>query len=201
MDPSDPRAVRTRGLVLDAAVKLLAERGVEATTMDAVARAANISRSTLYRHWPERLPLLVDAIEHLGDRIRRSTMDEPAPNEGVEATLQRAIGALGVGLRSPEWGAISGSLAAAAEHDEALAEVHRRYIASRRQSVVSLLQEAQRRGEFPYSFDLDWAVGLLAGPLYYHRLVLHQPLNAEQVAAHVRRTLALMLLVEAAPTC
>lgn len=128
-------------------------------------------------------------------------MDEPAPNEGLEATLQRVIGALGVGLRSPEWGAISGSLAAAAEHDQALAEVHRRYISGRRQSVVALLQEAQRRGEFPYSLDLDWAVGLLAGPLYYHRLVLHQPLSDEQVAAHVRRTLALMLLVDVAPTC
>ncbi|MDP9443041.1 MAG: TetR/AcrR family transcriptional regulator [Actinomycetota bacterium] len=200
MDPSDPRAVRTRQRVLDAAVKLLAERGVEATTMDAVACAASISRSTLYRHWPERLPLLIDAIEHLGGRIRGPTIHEPAPNETLEATLQRVIGALGAGLRSPEWGAISGSLAAAAEHDEALAEVHRRYVLSRQKSVIAPLQEAQRRGELPYSLDLEWAVDLLAGPLYYQRLVLHEPLSDDQVAVHVRGVVTLLLSMNAAPS-
>lgn len=200
MDPSDPRAVRTRERVLDATVELLAERGVEATTMDAVACAAGISRSTLYRHWPERLPLIIDTIEHLGARIRRSAIDQPAPNEGLEAMLQHVIGALGAGLRSREWGAISGSLAAAAEHDEALAEVHRRYVVSRQQSVIAALQEAQRRGELASSLDLHWAVGLFAGPLYYQRLVLHEPFSEEQVATHVKQTLALMLSTGVTPS-
>lgn len=200
MDRNDPRAVRTRQLALDATVRLLADRGVEATTMDAVAGAAGISRSTLYRHWPERLPLLVEAIEQLGERLNRSNMAEPTPNEGLEATLQRVIGALGAGLRSPEWGPISGSLAGAAEHDLALAAVYRRYVSSRRQSVVALLQDARRRGEFPDSLDLDWVVSLFAGPLYYHRLVLHQSLSSEEVTTHVRRTLALMLSVDVAPS-
>lgn len=200
MDRNDPRAVRTRHLVLEATVTLLAEQGVEATTMDAVARAAGISRSTLYRHWPERLPLLADAVEHLGERLNRSNLPEPTPDEGLEAALQRVIGALGAGLRSPEWGPIAGSLAGAAEHDPALAAVYRRYVANRRQSVVALLEEAQRRGQLPTSLDLDWVVSLLAGPLYYHRLVLHQPLTHEEVAAHVRQTLAVARSVAPAPS-
>lgn len=192
MDRNDPRAIRTRQVVLEATIELLAERGVEATTMDAVARAAGISRSTLYRHWPERLPLLVDAIDHVGERFSRSHVPEATPDEGLEATLQRVIGGLGVGLRSSEWGPIAGGLAGAAEHDPALAAIYRHYVASRRQVVVDLLQDARDRGEFPDSLNLEWVAGIFAGPLYYHRLVLHQPLGGEEVAAHVRKTLALL---------
>ncbi len=196
MNRSDPRAVRTRQAVLDATVTLLAERGVEAMTMDAVASAAGISRSTLYRHWSDRLPLLVDAIEHLGEQINEESTEGSDGDHTLEAKLQRVMGSLGAGLRSPKWGPISGSLAAAAEHDAALAEVYRDYVLSRRERVVAVLRESQHHGELPGSLDLDWAVSLLAGPLYYHRLVLHQPLDEPAVAEHVRRTSVLLLAAD-----
>ncbi len=168
--------------------------------MDAVARAAGISRSTLYRHWSQRLPLLEDAIDHVGERFNRSHMPEATPDEGLEATLQRVVGGLGAALRSSEWGPIAAGLAGAAEHDSALAAVYRRYVAGRRKYVIDLLHDARERGEFPDSLDLEWVAGLFAGPLYYHRLVLHQPLDGEEVAAHVQRTLAL-LYSTAAESC
>ncbi|PRW62362.1 TetR family transcriptional regulator [Actinopolyspora mortivallis] len=178
--------------MLEATVSLLAERGVEAMTMDAVASTAGVSRSTLYRHWPERLPLLIDAVEHLGIQLR-DTSPETADSEGeLEAELQRVIGQLGAGLRSPRWGAIAGSLAVASEHDETLAEVYRAYVHNRRQEVISVLRRAQRDGELADSIDLEWAVSLLAGPIYYHRLVLHQPLDEQQVTEHVEHTVALL---------
>jgi len=65
-------------------------------------------------------------------------------------------------------------------------------VASRRQHVVELLRRAQDRGELPDSLDAEWAVSLLVGPLYYHRLVLHQALSAEHVTDHVRQTMALL---------
>ncbi|SDK12096.1 transcriptional regulator, TetR family [Actinopolyspora mzabensis] len=201
MNRSDPRAIRTRNRVLEATVNLLAERGVESTTMDAVAAAAGVSRSTLYRHWPERVPLLVDAIEHLGARLRREDSEDLPEDESFDEKVQRLIGSLGAGLRSSEWGPIAGSLAVAAEYDQTLAAAYRDYIAIRRQSVVDLLTEAQQEGELPESLDLEWAVSLLAGPLYYHRLVLHQPLREEQVTEHVRRTLTLIRSSEAATMC
>jgi hypothetical protein len=73
-----------------------------------------------------------------------------------------------------------------------LAEVHSRYVAGRRQHVAALLHRAQTRGELPDSLDADWAVSLLVGPLYYHRLVLHRALSAEHVTSHVRQTLTLL---------
>jgi AcrR family transcriptional regulator len=192
VDVTDPRAVRTRQRVLDATVKLLAEHGVQAANMEAIAAAAGTSRSTLYRHWPDRLPLLIDAVEHLGSRFRQAPSEGPSVEEPLDVALQRIVGGIGDGLRSPDWGPIAGSLAAAAEHDPELAEVHSRYVAGRRQHVVALLQHAQTRGELPDSLDADWAVDLLVGPLYYHRLILHEALTAEHVKAHVRQTLTLL---------
>ena len=192
MDRNDPRALRTRQLVLEATIALLAERGVEAATMDAVARAAGISRSTLYRHWPERLPLLVDAVEHVAERFSRWHLVEPTPGEGLEEALLRVVGGLGAGLRSAEWGPIAAGLAGAAEHDAAIAELYRRYVSDRRRAVVDLLREARGRGELPSSLDPEWVTDLFAGPLYYQRLVLRRPWDEEAVVAHVRRTLALV---------
>ncbi len=192
MDRTDPRAIRTRQVVLEATIALLAERGVDAATMDAVARAAGISRSTLYRHWPERLPLLVDAVEHVAERFSRSHLVEPTPGEGLEEALLRVVGGLGAGLRSAEWGPIAAGLAGAAEHDAAIAELYRRYVSDRRRAVVDLLREARERGELPSALDPEWVTDLFAGPLYYQRLVLRRPWDDEAVAAHVRRTLALV---------
>lgn len=192
MDPTDPRAVRTRRRVLDAAAHLLAERGVDATSMDAVATAAGISRSTLYRHWPERLPLLLEAIEHLGEPYRREGAGASRPGEGLVEALQRHIGGLGDGLRSPEWGAVAADLAAAADRDPDLAEVHGRYVVARRETVIARLREARDRGEVPAATDLDWAVSVLVGPLYYHRLILHRPMTEDEVAEHVRRVVDLL---------
>jgi AcrR family transcriptional regulator len=192
MDRNDPRAIRTHRAVLEATITLLAERGVDATTMDAIARAAGISRSTLYRHWPERLPLLRDALDHVNERFDRSHPAEPTPDETLETALQRIIGGLGAGLRSAEWGPIAAGLTAAAEHDRAFAALLRRHVSDRRQVVVDLLQDARDRGELRHGLPPEWVAGLLAGPLYYHRLVLHRPLDEDQVTAHVRGTLALL---------
>ena len=166
MDPTDPRAVRTRQVVLDATVELLAERGVEATTMDAVARSAGISRSTLYRHWPERLPLLADAVDHVAERFVRERGDHPGPgpDSDLEATLQRVVGGLGAGLRSPEWGRIAGGLAGAAEHDPALAGIFRRYVSARRQVLVDALAAARDGGQIPEGSDLVWLCLLYTSP-------------------------------------
>jgi AcrR family transcriptional regulator len=95
VDVTDPRAVRTRQRVLDATVRLLAEQGVQAANMEAIAAAAGTSRSTLYRHWPDRLPLLIDALEHLGSRFRQAPHEGPSSQEPLDVALQRIVGGIG----------------------------------------------------------------------------------------------------------
>ena len=40
--------------VLDAAIGLFAEYGIDATSMDAIAEASSVSKATIYKHWPDK---------------------------------------------------------------------------------------------------------------------------------------------------
>src|SRR5215831_15652280 len=56
---------RTRSLsahrkVLDAALELVADAGVEATSMDAIARKSGVSKATIYKHWADKDALLLE---------------------------------------------------------------------------------------------------------------------------------------------
>jgi len=57
-----PRSERARKAVLDAAAELLLARGLEAVTMDAVAEGAGVSKATIYRWWPTKQTLALDAL-------------------------------------------------------------------------------------------------------------------------------------------
>ena len=62
----DPRVVRTRSDVLQAAVDVLVDEGWDAVTHPHVARVAGYSKATLYAHWPDRLALVRDAFATFG---------------------------------------------------------------------------------------------------------------------------------------
>src|SRR6266487_3976075 len=59
----DPRVERSRMVVLEAAVDELADAGYGGVTIESVAARAGVAKSTIYRHWPDKLALIADAFE------------------------------------------------------------------------------------------------------------------------------------------
>jgi AcrR family transcriptional regulator len=64
-DDVDPRLIRSRARLLDAATSLLMSGGVEAVTVDAVTRLSKVARTTLYRHFGSTTHLVAAAFERL----------------------------------------------------------------------------------------------------------------------------------------
>ncbi|GAB3012279.1 hypothetical protein MBOU_49460 [Mycobacterium bourgelatii] len=64
-DEADPRLLRSRTRLLDAATKLLTAGGIEAVTVDAVTKASKVARTTLYRHFSSSTQLLAATFERL----------------------------------------------------------------------------------------------------------------------------------------
>src|ERR1700744_3816322 len=76
----DPRVERSRMVILAAAVDELAEVGYGGVTIEAVAARAGVGKSTIYRHWPDKLALIADAFE---------TFHEPmVPDLGVSSARE-----------------------------------------------------------------------------------------------------------------
>lgn len=172
-----PRGVRARERVLRAALEVLAERGMSGFTMEAVAEQAGASKATVYRHWKSRVALLVDAMD--------LAFPAPAPpfGGGTRAELARLIEGQADRLQGPAYPRLLAAVIDAAEREPALAAQHQDLTERRRRSVVAALRAAQERGEIRAGADLEVAVDVLAGALFYRRLVAHRDFPPGYTAA------------------
>ena len=151
-------------------------------TMEAVATRAGASKATVYRHWPTRAALLVDAMD-------RALPPFPPPATGdLRGDLVELLCRLEANLGSRPFPRLMAAFVDAAERDPALAGLQFRLTESRREPVRALLAAARDRGEIPGTADLEVAVDLLAGPAFYRRFIAHRPVpdgHAEAVVDHV----------------
>jgi AcrR family transcriptional regulator len=60
-----PRSAQAHKKVLDAAVQLFSERGIDATSMDSIADASGVSKATIYKHWQDKDALFLEVMGHL----------------------------------------------------------------------------------------------------------------------------------------
>src|SRR5919106_5711180 len=74
-----PRSEEARKAILQAASELLLVRGLGAVSMDAVAKKAQVSKATIYRWWPTKETLALDALYHEWGGKRAAPADAGAP--------------------------------------------------------------------------------------------------------------------------
>lgn len=169
-----PRSRRAQEAVLDAATELLLTRGLSAVTMDTVAEHAGVSKATIYRWWPTKESLALDAL------FTEWAKAGPAPRDtgtlrGDLLSLMRPWVRL-VGGRP--YGAVIAQLVAAAHADPVFAaEYRRRVFEPRRELARAVFHRAIDRGEIPAGTKVDVALDLIYGPLYHRLLHQHAPLN------------------------
>ncbi|MFD4183313.1 TetR/AcrR family transcriptional regulator [Rhodococcus sp. NPDC058514] len=72
-------AVRNRALLLDAAAALVAERGADAVTMDAVAAKAGVGKGTVFRRFGSRSGLMQALLDHTEQELQHAFMYGPPP--------------------------------------------------------------------------------------------------------------------------
>ncbi len=160
----DPRVARSRAAIVGATVELLLEGGVHATTVDAIAERAGVSKATIYRHWESRQQLIVDALEELKPH-------HELPDTGsVRDDLVTLLLHLRDQLESPTVAAFASMLGAAA-HDPELADLRQQYTAARRHPSEVVVERAQGRGELPADLDVDLFLSMVVGPLFYRKIV------------------------------
>jgi TetR/AcrR family transcriptional regulator, regulator of autoinduction and epiphytic fitness len=173
----DPRVERSRIVILEAAVDELAEVGYGGVTIESVAARAGVGKSTIYRHWPDKLALIADAFEtfheqmvpDLGDLPVREAMAlliRHVAEVVVDSTFSRCIPAL-----------IEG-----AERDERVREFHHEYSAERRQALIDLIARGIQEGEIRGTTDPELATATLLGAILYRRLMTAQAFDPEDAA-------------------
>lgn len=168
-----PRSEATRLAILDAAADLALSEGC-VPTVDAVAQAAGVSRTTIYKWWPSTAAVLA---EGLLERFHESI--EFSDDLPVREALTLQVDALVTLLRDTPAGALLRQLLAASASAPALGqELLARWLGPRRERAVHHLERGIAAGEVRADVDLELVVDALFAPVY-HRLVWgHAPLDA-----------------------
>ena len=182
-----PRSEKARRAILEAAAQLLLAQGLEAVSMDAVAERAGVSKATIYRWWPSKETLALDALYDEWDTTRPSPRDTGSLRADLLALLRPWIRR----LRARPYGRVIAALIAEAQTDPEFAEEYRaRFVEPRRGPARALFRRAIERGEIPADTKIEVALDLLYGPLYHRLLHGHAPLSDRFVQDVVDAALA-----------
>jgi AcrR family transcriptional regulator len=183
--PGRPRSEKTRLAILEAAADILLESGFSATTIESIAARAGVSKVTIYKWWPSRGAVAIDAYFH---RYRETIAFSDSGD--VVADLTGQILVLVKAFRGRA-GDVMAELLGHAQSDPALAEMWReRWLQPRRDATTVVLRRGIDRGQIRSDVDLALVMDELYGPVYYRLLARHAPMDdafARKVVANTFR--------------
>lgn len=182
--PGRPRSAAAHVAILGAAIALVREVGYDAVTIEGIAERAGVGKATLYRWWPSRELLVVEAIGQIVRAI-------PVPDTGrAEADILALMRASMMMYADPATGPLlSGLVAAMARHPAVADAVRTGFVREWRTAVHVVLRRAAARGELRRRLDTSLALDLLAGPLFYRYLMLGVAIDERFIRRVVRSVL------------
>jgi AcrR family transcriptional regulator len=170
--PGRPRSEHARQAILRSTLKLLQDGGFADFSMEAVAAAADVGKATIYRWWPTKAALIVDAFAcSAAEELR-------FPDTGsVLSDMRLQMNQLVRVLRARRGRIVSAVIAGGQRDPDLLAAFRERFMKPRRQEAYETLRRGISRGELPGGTDLDLVLDCLYGPIYLRFLLRHQALS------------------------
>ncbi|RKH74639.1 TetR/AcrR family transcriptional regulator [Corallococcus aberystwythensis] len=179
-DPKTPepsrRSERSRQAILTAAVELVGEVGYARLTVEAIAARAGVGKQTIYRWWPSKGAVVLDAFVELSGGSQPAAL----PDTGdLKADLEGVLRATVQELTDPRFELPSRALTAESQADAALAQQFvEAVLRPHLKAIQERLRSAQRAGQVAKGVDLEVAVELLVGPLFHRWLLRTAPLTS-----------------------
>jgi AcrR family transcriptional regulator len=160
--------------VLRSALQLIAERGVEGTSMDAIAAASGVSKATVYKHWANKDELLIDVIRH--QSACYPMFESGHPREDMVDLLRHLAQKVKSEDLARIWPMIISYAMSNPEFGKALQQ---HVFMPRRDLVLRLLKEGEAKAGLRADIDPEFAMDMLIGPIMHRRFVDdgHVPLD------------------------
>lgn len=163
----DPRVERTRAAVIEAASDLLVADGPSAITHANVAAAANVSRTTVYTHWPTQADLLRDTIESLGKVPIRPDQLTGSLRPDLALLCEHIVNDLADEQRAP----MIVNMMERALHDPTVALVRDEFLGVFADVFRTVISQAVDAGELRADIDADRAMAALLGSFLFARFM------------------------------
>jgi AcrR family transcriptional regulator len=177
--PGRPRSAQADQAIIDAIVDLLVDRGYREVTIEAVAARAGVAKTTIYRRWPSKADMVVEAIS----ACKKDCLEARAyAGESVARSLVAMLSMLSCSRIAR----VLTGLAVEMVHNEELAvAVRDDLLKPNREVVLATLQRGIDSGELRPDVNLDVVADLLVGPMFFRILVSGAEVTPELAAESV----------------
>ncbi|TAJ37312.1 MAG: TetR/AcrR family transcriptional regulator [Reyranella sp.] len=167
-----PRDPRTRAAILAAARALLERGGLTAVSIEAIAQKAGVSRPTIYRYWPNAPAVAMAAfLEATGAPDAARTARTPL------AALRAQLHAVADAFAAPTGRSVAAMVAAAQSETELAKAFRHEFITRNRDATRLLLDRCVEDKLVAPPADMELALDLIFGPLFYRLLMGHAPIT------------------------
>jgi AcrR family transcriptional regulator len=155
--------------IIKAVLDLLADgQSVEALSIEAVAARAGVGKATIYRRWPGKDALLVDAV---------GSMKGPLPTPAGESVRDDLVQLLRYGPRKLDqrWVGIMSCLVPGVQHSPERYRLYQGLVEPRREAMREVLRRGVRAGQLRSDLDIEVVVAVLTGPVMIQRMLRWHP--------------------------
>jgi AcrR family transcriptional regulator len=174
--PGRPRSEEARKAILQSTLELLKESGFNDLSIESIAAHAEVGKATVYRWWPNKAALVIDAfVSAVGQDLRY-----PATGPALQAfrgQMERWIPVFNSPL-----GKVIAAVIGAGQSDPEIIEAFRvHWVEPRRREARDLIAQSVKAGELRDDIDADTILDLLYGPLYLRLMIRNGPLTHELI--------------------
>ena len=157
-----PRSAETEQAILHSAYRLMASEGLAAASIDAIARDGGVSRMTVYKWWPSREALLIDAF------LRQAATMLPLPEAGDPLLRLRRHAVAYIRALNGDFGKVQLAVIAACVARTGSAKIFsERYLAIRRDAAVKIIRTGQKSGRITATEAAGDLYDRIYGTLFY----------------------------------
>jgi AcrR family transcriptional regulator len=186
--PGRPREARADRAILAAALELIAKDGVHGLRMDEVAERAGVGKAAIYRRYRSKDELVAATVAALVSEI--AIPDTGSTRGDLLALMRDAVAVYGEPIRG---GVMPSLIGAMRQHPDLARAIRRDVVDARRQALRAVLARGVQRGDLAADLDVELALDMLGGALFYRLLVTGGPIDdrlAEGVADLILRGFA-----------
>jgi AcrR family transcriptional regulator len=180
-----PRSSETEQAILDSAYGIMAAEGLAAASIDAIARDSGVSKMTIYKWWPSREALLIDAF------LRQAASMLPLPDKGDPLTRLRKHASAYVAALNGDFGKVQLAVIAECIASTGSATIFsERYLAIRRDVAVGIIKAGQKDGSILAAEPAGDLYDRIYGTLFYQYVFGFRSLTRDYAERLVHSVLA-----------
>lgn len=179
-----PRSEQARQAILDATNKLLLHMSVRDISIEAIAKKAGVGKTTIYRWWPSKVAIILDALSGPMNVL-------PAPVSGQDARdlLSRQIERFGRLSRGRGGKVIAEVFAEAQGNAEMLQLFYQGFMLQHEEIMANIIEQGKQNAQFRADLDTAMAVDMVYGAIFYRLMSNPAPLEQNFIDALIMDSL------------